>query len=304
MYDEAEEDTEYDYKGHANNLKDQGNEAFQLGTNEGIQKAILLYSQAIDLDPDNHVFYSNRSAAYLKADSKSKALWDAEKCVELAPSWIKGLQRLGAAQQSLKRFPAAIDTFKKALEMDPDNKALWSALRSCQEAFENDKKSRFATAAAERAAEEAQMKLRDEARERQIAAKKKEEVDPSMDTILSGFFSEIGQSGLSEESKAESKAPAGDDDELAGFFSEISGKDKKSSVGGQNSEATSDMDKLITAKYTTQDLGDAKEQFARLTGPNYKWKNLNPYHVLQLDIDATDEDIKYRYKKLSTKVHT
>jgi len=49
----------------------------------------------------------------MKADSKSKALKDAEKCVELAPTWSKGYSRLGAAQQSLKRFDAAIDNFKK-----------------------------------------------------------------------------------------------------------------------------------------------------------------------------------------------
>lgn len=52
---------------------------------------------------DNKVYYSNRSAAYIKADSKSKALWDAEKCIDLAPDWVKGYSRLGAAQQSLKR---------------------------------------------------------------------------------------------------------------------------------------------------------------------------------------------------------
>jgi len=54
----------------------------------------------------------------MKADSKSKALKDAEKCVELAPTWSKGYSRLGAAQQSLKRFDAAIDTFKKGLFLE------------------------------------------------------------------------------------------------------------------------------------------------------------------------------------------
>lgn len=99
-----------EYKAHAEALKDQGNEAFQA---DNIDLAIKLFTQAIGIDPDNHVYYSNRAAAYMKADSKSKALKDAEKCVELAPNWSKGYNRLGVAQQSLKRFDAAIDTFKK-----------------------------------------------------------------------------------------------------------------------------------------------------------------------------------------------
>ena len=99
-----------EYKLQANLLKDLGNELLQGGK---IQEAITVYTQAIDLDPDNHVFYSNRCAAYMKHDSKSKALHDAEKCIKLAPTWSKGYVRLGAAQHSLKRFDAAIDTYKK-----------------------------------------------------------------------------------------------------------------------------------------------------------------------------------------------
>ena len=49
----------------------------------------------------------------MKADSKSKALWDATKCVELAPDWSKGYNRLGTAQHALGRFEAAIDSYKK-----------------------------------------------------------------------------------------------------------------------------------------------------------------------------------------------
>lgn len=69
--------------------------------------------QAIDVDPDNHIYYSNRAAAYMKADSISKSLRDAEKCVLLAPNWAKGYSRLGAAQHGLRRLDAAIDSFKK-----------------------------------------------------------------------------------------------------------------------------------------------------------------------------------------------
>ena len=106
-----------EYKVQANLLKDEGNELFQAGK---IQAAIVAFTKAIDLDPDNHVFYSNRCAAYMKSDSKSKALHDAEKCIELAPTWSKGYTRLGAAQQSLKRFDNAIDTFKKGENSVPE----------------------------------------------------------------------------------------------------------------------------------------------------------------------------------------
>lgn len=59
------------------------------------------------------VYFSNRSAAYLKlGDAKSKALKDAERCMELAPKWSKSFSRLGAAQHALRRFDAAIQTLK------------------------------------------------------------------------------------------------------------------------------------------------------------------------------------------------
>lgn len=56
-----------------------------------------------------------------------------------------------------------------------------------------------------------------------------------------------------------------------------------------------DEQTILTPKYTEQDLGNGKEQYARLTATNYEFKNLNPYYVLQLGVDATQEDIKHRY---------
>ena len=122
----AEDDgNDEEYKVQASLLKDQGNELFQAGKTA---EAIIVYTQAIDLDPDNHVFYSNRCADYMKNDSKSKALHDAEKCIEIAPKWSKGYMRLGAAQQSLKRFDNAIDTFKKGSKSIQDNEVSYNIL--------------------------------------------------------------------------------------------------------------------------------------------------------------------------------
>lgn len=52
-----------------NTLKDEGNKAFSA---KEYDKAMDLFSQAIQLDPTNHVLYSNRSAA-----KAGKKLWDA-----------------------------------------------------------------------------------------------------------------------------------------------------------------------------------------------------------------------------------
>lgn len=51
--------------------------------------AVRLYSEAIALDPANHILYSNRSAAHVKMGQFVKALHDATKARELNPEWPK-----------------------------------------------------------------------------------------------------------------------------------------------------------------------------------------------------------------------
>ena len=67
-------------------MKKQGNEAVGKGK---LQEAIKLYTEAIELDPENHVLFSNRSAAFAKQNKFTEALKDAEKTVELNPEWPK-----------------------------------------------------------------------------------------------------------------------------------------------------------------------------------------------------------------------
>ncbi len=55
------------------------------------------FSQAIELEPANHVLYSNRSGAYASLKDFDKALADANKTTEIKPDWAKGWGRKGAA---------------------------------------------------------------------------------------------------------------------------------------------------------------------------------------------------------------
>lgn len=64
----------------------QSNEACQ---NADFQRAIRLYTEALDLDPANHILYSNRSAAHVKLKDFERALTDAIKARELNPKWPK-----------------------------------------------------------------------------------------------------------------------------------------------------------------------------------------------------------------------
>ena len=51
----------------------------------------------------------------------SKALEDAESCVELNPSWAKGYQRKGLAQFYLNDLEEAKKTYQIGLAIDPNN---------------------------------------------------------------------------------------------------------------------------------------------------------------------------------------
>ncbi|XP_072743230.1 stress-induced-phosphoprotein 1 [Anoplolepis gracilipes] len=106
-------------------LKESGNAALQEGK---FDEAVKHYTDAIALDSNNHVLYSNRSAAYAKSGKYQQALEDAEKTVGLKPDWGKGYSRKGSALAYLGRYDEAIKAYEKGLQLDPNNAQLKSGL--------------------------------------------------------------------------------------------------------------------------------------------------------------------------------
>lgn len=56
---------------------------------EKFEKAIELYSQAIEIVSDDPIYFGNRSFAYLKTELYGSALADATKAIELDRNYAK-----------------------------------------------------------------------------------------------------------------------------------------------------------------------------------------------------------------------
>jgi stress-induced-phosphoprotein 1 len=108
--------------------KAKGNDALKAGE---FTVAIENYTNAIELGKDSesiHVFYSNRSAAYLSNGKADEALKDAKKCTSLKPDWAKGHSRKGTALFSLKLMSLAKEAYAKAVELEPSNQTYKDSL--------------------------------------------------------------------------------------------------------------------------------------------------------------------------------
>ncbi|CAM9091766.1 unnamed protein product [Ascophyllum nodosum] len=118
--------------------KDKGNASLKAGDFDG---AISSYTKAIELDPSNHVFYSNRSAAHLSNGDARKALEDAELCIKANGSWAKGYTRKGAALHKLKRYNEAVLTYEEGLNSSPGDVALGRGLEDVRRAQQASNKA-------------------------------------------------------------------------------------------------------------------------------------------------------------------
>ncbi|XP_071946339.1 tetratricopeptide repeat protein 28-like [Antedon mediterranea] len=90
--------------------------------------AVSLYTEAIQLDPSNHVLFSNRSAAYVKIKQYEDALQDAVHAKELNPKWSKAYYRQGVALQCLGRHADALAAFSSGLAQEPKSLQLLAGL--------------------------------------------------------------------------------------------------------------------------------------------------------------------------------
>lgn len=124
---------ERDFVADAEVLKAQGNKYL---ASKDFDQAISSYSEAIKLNPNSHVYFSNRSAAYLSKTFAGNALKDADTCISIKPDWAKGYSRKGAALHKLKKYSESVEAYEAGLVVDPNNAALKLGLAEVNQAQE------------------------------------------------------------------------------------------------------------------------------------------------------------------------
>jgi len=110
---------------NSNVKKTAGNRAFTQGKFEQAEK---FYTEAIEIWPENHILYSNRSATFLQLKNHDKALEDAEKCILLAKDFPKGYFRKAQILMEINRKEEALKAIIEARDLAPKDEEILSLL--------------------------------------------------------------------------------------------------------------------------------------------------------------------------------
>jgi len=96
-------------KSAADKLKDEGNALFAI---EHYRESLVKYSEAIDLDPKNEIYWCNRAFANLKCENFGAAISDASQSIQLNPRHVKAYFHRGTAHFILTHLDDALKDFQ------------------------------------------------------------------------------------------------------------------------------------------------------------------------------------------------
>ncbi|XP_017865936.1 PREDICTED: RNA polymerase II-associated protein 3 [Drosophila arizonae] len=121
----------------ANDIKDRGNSYVKLSEYE---KAIEAYTEAIEVYPQDPIFFINRALCYLKQESYDNCIDDCDAAIELDKLCVKAYYRRMQANESLGNNMEALKDCTTVLAIDPKN---YEAKRSLERI--NDRLRKIAT---------------------------------------------------------------------------------------------------------------------------------------------------------------
>ncbi|KAK8631707.1 hypothetical protein V6N13_028488 [Hibiscus sabdariffa] len=115
----------------AEEIKIQANDAFKA---HKYGQAIDLYTQAIELNSQNAVYWANRAFAHTKLEEYGSAIQDATKAIEVDPRYSKGYYRRGAAFLAMGKFKEALKDFQQVKKISPNDPDATKKLKECEKA--------------------------------------------------------------------------------------------------------------------------------------------------------------------------
>ncbi|XP_052489360.1 serine/threonine-protein phosphatase 5 isoform X1 [Gossypium raimondii] len=124
-------DNESSNVSQAEEIKVQANEAFKANK---YGQAIDLYTQAIELNSQNAVYWANRAFAHTKLEEYGSAIQDATKAIEVDPKYSKGYYRRGAAYLAMGKFKEALKDFQQVKKICPNDPDATKKLKECEKA--------------------------------------------------------------------------------------------------------------------------------------------------------------------------
>ncbi|CAF0719768.1 unnamed protein product [Adineta ricciae] len=119
-----------DMRQQADKFKNQGNEFVK---QEKYKEALEAYNSAIQIDPNNSIYYCNRAAAHNKLNNNEQALNDCFRSIEIDPNYSKAYGRLGVIYLSLDKVHEALDAYKKAHGLEPTNDNYKQSIKLCED---------------------------------------------------------------------------------------------------------------------------------------------------------------------------
>lgn len=123
-------------KAEAESLKNEGN---RLMKEEKYQEALNTYSKAISLDATNPVFYCNRAAAHSRLGDYQTAADDCRMSLRYDPNYSKAFGRLGLACTKMNKHEQALEAYKNALRIEPDNQDYKNNMAVTQQRLEEQR---------------------------------------------------------------------------------------------------------------------------------------------------------------------
>jgi stress-induced-phosphoprotein 1 len=124
------EQREYYDPAIAEQEREKGNEYFK---KDQYPEAVKHYTEAIKRNPSDAKAYSNRAACYTKLGALPEGLKDANKCIELDETFVKGYSRKGAIQFFMKEYDKALETYQLGLKHNEGNQELMDGIRRCMD---------------------------------------------------------------------------------------------------------------------------------------------------------------------------